>query len=156
MPCGVRQKLTKSRKSSLTFSERVRYLGLVFAQREQSVLAVLILVSLIGIGVWGWRHSVRVNQMIDIDHRAERAAKFQIDLNKATWQEISALPGIGRRLAKEIVDYRDQVGSFSSNEAIQSVSGIGPQTFEQIAPFLQPNSGDRSPALSTPRTASKN
>ena len=110
--------------------------GLLFARSEQRLLVAFILFSLIGIAVWGWRHSSRIEQIIDIDHRSHVSAAFQIDLNTATWTEISTLPGIGDQLARDIVAYRQQIGSFPSNEAIQSVSGIGPLTYQRLAPFL--------------------
>lgn len=113
----------------------------------------MILVSLCGIGLWGWRYAARVNQLIDIDRRTPQVATFQIDLNEATWQEISSLPGIGDLRAKEIVTYRDQIVSFPNNEAIQEVVGIGPKTYQRIAPFLIPISSE-SPVSSPPRTAS--
>lgn len=102
----------------------------------------MVLLSLIGIALWCWRHSTRVNQIIDIDQRTHQTASFQIDLNHATWMEISNLPGIGDQCAKEVVAYREQIGSFASIQDIQDVDGIGPRTFEQIAPFLALVSGE--------------
>jgi len=133
----------------------MRRFGLLFAQSEQKFLVAFLFISLVGIAVWSWRHSTRSKQLIDIDRRSPRTATFQIDLNGSTWMEISTLPGIGDQLAHDIVAYRERVGCFPDNESIQSVSGIGPHTYERIAPFLVPNSSNAdSMAASTP-TASK-
>lgn len=141
-------------KNSHTLAEQVRHLGLLFARKEQPLLAGMVLVSLIGIGFWCWRHSVRTNQIIDIDQRTHQTVSFQIDLNSATWSELSNLPGIGEQRAKDIVAYREQIGSFSSLESIQNVAGIGPRTFEQITPFLAPLSPSRSELTVVPPAAS--
>ena len=133
----------------------MKRLGLLFARAEQKLLAGLVLISLIGIGVWSWRHSARVNETIDIDHRAQRAAAFQIDLNQATWQDICNLPDIGDRLAHDIVAYRDTNGGFPNNEAIQSVSGVGPHKYQQIAPFLLPISSEPASMAAASAAASK-
>jgi len=147
--------VTTPEEKPLTPSERIKRLGLLFEHAEQKLLVGLVLISLIGIGVWSWRHSARVNTIIDIDHRAQRAAAFQIDLNVATWQDISNLPGIGDRLAHDIVAYRDQFGSFQNNDAIQSVSGIGPHKYQAIAPFLLPISSEPASMAAAATDASK-
>lgn len=122
---------------------------------EQNLLAMFLLVSLIGIAVWSWRYSVRVEQIIDIDRRSSQTAAFQIDLNRATWVEISTLPGIGEQLAHDIVAYRQTSGPFPNNEAIQLVSGIGPRTYDRIVPFLTQISPDSASMAATPTAASK-
>ena len=48
-----------------------------------------------------------------------------LDLNAATAEELTALPGIGEALAERIVAYREEHGPFSSVEEIMEVSGIG-------------------------------
>ena len=48
-----------------------------------------------------------------------------LDLNTATAEELTALPGIGEALAQRIVDYREAHGPFEAVEDIMNVSGIG-------------------------------
>ncbi|MDA8563490.1 helix-hairpin-helix domain-containing protein [Mariniblastus sp.] len=136
-------------------AERIKSLGLLFAQSEQKLIVAFLLASLLGIAFWSWRYSTRVEQIIDIDRRSSQTAAFQIDLNNATWMEISNLPGIGDQLAQDIVAYRESSGRFTNNEAIQLVSGIGPRTYAQIAPFLTQISSDPASMAATPSTASK-
>ena len=80
-----------------------------------------------------------------------------LDLNRATADELTALPGIGPVMAARIVDHRRAVGPFPRVEALRGVAGIGPKRFERIAPHLavdprppaaEPVSGgrDRPPA----------
>jgi competence protein ComEA len=55
-----------------------------------------------------------------------------VDLNSATVEQLQTLPGIGPVLAQHIVDYRTQHGPFASVDALQQVSGIGPNKFAQL------------------------
>jgi competence protein ComEA len=55
-----------------------------------------------------------------------------ININTASASELDALPGIGEVLSQAIVDYRTQNGPFVSVDDLQSVSGIGPSTMDDI------------------------
>jgi competence protein ComEA len=59
-----------------------------------------------------------------------------IDLNRATEQELEALPGIGSVLAERIVAHRVETGPFKRVEDLRAVKGIGKKTFEKIRPML--------------------
>jgi competence protein ComEA len=60
------------------------------------------------------------------------SAPAMVDLNTATVEQLQTLPGIGPVLAQHIVDYRTQHGPFTSVDALQQVSGIGPSKFAQL------------------------
>src|SRR6056297_2316031 len=60
-----------------------------------------------------------------------------IDINNANAMELQLLKGIGSTKADAIVKYRETNGSFKKKEAIMSVPGIGPATFEKIKDRLQ-------------------
>lgn len=55
-----------------------------------------------------------------------------ININTAGAAELDKLPGIGPALAQRIIDYRENIGSFSTIEDITKVSGIGPAMFEKM------------------------
>lgn len=59
-----------------------------------------------------------------------------IDINTASFEELDSLPGIGTDKAQKIISYRQENGPFSTIEAIQEVSGIGPATFEKIKALI--------------------
>ena len=55
-----------------------------------------------------------------------------IDINSATAEELTILPGIGDSLAKAIVAYRGENGTFDSLEQLMEVPGIGEGRFAAI------------------------
>lgn len=59
-----------------------------------------------------------------------------LNINTATAEELTALPGIGDVLAQRIVAYRDAHGGFTSVEEIMNVSGIGQKRFESLRDFI--------------------
>lgn len=61
----------------------------------------------------------------------------KIDINKATENELTALPQIGPAKAKAIVAYRDTNGPFATIEAIKNVKGIGDKIFQIIEPQIE-------------------
>ena len=52
-------------------------------------------------------------------------AKGPVDLNRATVDDLDALPGVGPATAAAIVAYRDEHGPFSSVDGLLAVRGIG-------------------------------
>jgi competence protein ComEA len=63
----------------------------------------------------------------------------KIDINQATVEELEKLPGIGPKIAKNIVEYREKNGPFRSIEELLKVKGIGPKKLEQIKKYLNIN-----------------
>ena len=48
----------------------------------------------------------------------------RIDLNKATAEGLTAIPGIGKTMADRIVDWREEYGPFRRVEDLMKVKGI--------------------------------
>jgi competence ComEA-like helix-hairpin-helix protein len=59
-----------------------------------------------------------------------------INLNTATAEDLTQLPGIGPVLAKRIVTYRDTTGFFQEPSQITAVSGIGERSYRAVADRL--------------------
>jgi competence protein ComEA len=59
-----------------------------------------------------------------------------INLNTATLEQLDQLPGVGPAIAQRIIDYRQNVGSFTNIEQITEVKGIGDATFEKIKALI--------------------
>lgn len=75
---------------------------------------------------------------------AEEAAK--VELNSAGEKQFETLPGIGPALAKRIVDYRTENGSFKRVEELMNVKGIGEKKFLRLKDlvYLKQTSSRRS------------
>jgi len=54
-----------------------------------------------------------------------------VHLNTATLEELQTLTGIGPKKAQAILDYRKQIGKFTSIDQLTEVKGIGPKTLEK-------------------------
>jgi competence protein ComEA len=59
-----------------------------------------------------------------------------LSLNRATLEELDALPGIGPTLAEEVLRMRSQKGGFRTLDELKEVPGIGERRFERLAPLL--------------------
>jgi competence protein ComEA len=59
-----------------------------------------------------------------------------ISLNSADQARLEEIPGIGPVRAAAILDYRDQIGGFSSLEELLEIQGIGPSTLEAMRDFI--------------------
>ena len=68
--------------------------------------------------------------------RELRKGEF-LDPDRATARDLDRLPGVGMRLAKEIVSDREIRGPFGSAEALLRVDGIGPAAVRRLEPFLR-------------------
>jgi competence protein ComEA len=55
-----------------------------------------------------------------------------VNINSASADQLTALPGIGPSYAQRIVEYREKNGPFKRVEDILNVRGIGEKTFEKI------------------------
>lgn len=71
------------------------------------------------------------------EHQVHRfdESRLRIDLNKATIQELTLLPGIGETMATRIVADRTAKGRFQSVADLSRVRGIGERTVAEIKPF---------------------
>ncbi len=68
----------------------------------------------------------------DTDEPIDDSNPPKINLNQATSSELVTLPNIGRATAKNIIEWREENGFFSSIEDLLNVSGIGQATLESI------------------------
>lgn len=59
-------------------------------------------------------------------------ANRKININEASKEELTALKGIGEKIAEKIISYRNEHGKFIKIEDITNVSGIGASIFEKI------------------------
>lgn len=95
------------------------------------MLVVIGLLGLYWIRLNGWGRPP-----IEIDRLPARQYDYRLDINHATWIEWTLLEGIGEKMARRIVAFRNAHGPFQTVEDMRRVPGIGPQTWDQIRPWL--------------------
>ena len=63
-----------------------------------------------------------------------------VDLDRATVEDLAAVPGIGPGLAAEVVRDREEHGPFRTPDALRRVRGIGPARMEKARPWIRATS----------------
>lgn len=66
----------------------------------------------------------------------------RININTATAEELTQLPGIGDVLAARIVNYREANGPFQSIDELVNVEGISANKVEELRPFVRVSGDD--------------
>jgi len=61
----------------------------------------------------------------------------QIDINKATAVELTAIPGVGSVIAQRIVEFREKQGPYRRVDDLLKVKGIGEKSLERIRPHVK-------------------
>jgi comEA protein len=69
-------------------------------------------------------------------HIAEAPA-MAVDINRATVEDFAELPGIGPKLARRIVAFREKHGPFRRVEDLLAIRGIGHKKWKKIRPYLR-------------------
>jgi competence protein ComEA len=67
---------------------------------------------------------------------AETANAAKININSATAEQLTSLPGIGPATAKLILEHRTKVGKFSRIEELMNIKGIGEKKFQSIKDLI--------------------
>lgn len=60
----------------------------------------------------------------------------KININTASEEELTGIPGVGESKAKRIVEYREQNGRFESIEDIMKVTGIKENSFRKMRDYI--------------------
>ena len=112
-------------------------------RRLQDPLAELVKIDPKSIGVGQYQH--------DMDQKKLSASltgvvedcvnKVGVDVNTASPSLLSYISGISKVIAKNIVAYREENGSFKSRRELLKVAKLGPKAFEQCAGFLRIRDG---------------
>ena len=74
------------------------------------------------------------------------APSGKVNINTATAQQLTVLPGVGEKLAARIVDYRQKAGGFKNVSELMNVQGIGEKNLAKIQAFLTTSGETARPA----------
>ena len=109
------------------------------ARRLQDPLAELVKIDPKAIGVGQYQHDMPPKQLDEtLDGVVEDCVNsVGVDLNTASVSLLSRVAGINNTIAKNIVAYREENGSFTNRTQLKKVAKLGPKAFEQCAGFLR-------------------
>lgn len=107
-----------------------------------TVLCAGLMVGIL-IGKFGTDRSVKLSAYDQtVDDQSEQTAPYRhetagkININTASAEELSMLPGIGITYAKRIVEHRAKYGPFLTVDELANIKGIGEKRFESIKEYI--------------------
>lgn len=109
------------------------------ARRLQDPLAELVKIDPKSIGVGQYQHDVPPAQLDEALRSVveDCVNSVGVDLNTASPSLLFYVSGLSASVAKNIVLYREENGSFRSRAELRKVPKLGPKAFEQCAGFLR-------------------
>ena len=109
------------------------------AHRVQDPLAELTKIDPKSIGVGQYQHDVDQKLLGEkLDERVEDVVNgVWVDVNTASYTLLQYIAWLSETVAKNIVQYRDENGPFTSKTQLKKVKGLGPKAYEQAVWFLR-------------------
>ena len=107
-------------------------------------LAELVKIDPKSIGVGLYQHDVDQKLLAGkLDNVVESCVNYVgVDVNTASASLLSYVSGLNKRIAENIVKFRETNGKFKIRESLKDVSGLGDKAFEQSAGFLKISGGE--------------
>ncbi|WP_346686491.1 Tex family protein [Megamonas hypermegale] len=114
------------------------------ARRIQDPLAELVKIEPKAIGVGQYQHDVNQKELAQTLNAVIETAvnHVGVELNTASAALLKHIAGINAAVAKNIIKYREEHGSFTNRKELLKVSRLGPNTFTQCAGFLRINNAE--------------
>lgn len=109
------------------------------ARRVQDPLAELVKIDPKSIGVGLYQHDVSQTQLAGKLNDVVESCVNQVgvNLNTASAPLLSYISGLSKRVAQNIVKYREENGMFKNREQIREIEGVGDFRFQQAAGFMR-------------------
>lgn len=113
------------------------------ARRLQDPLAELVKIDPKSIGVGQYQHDMNQKKLTEaLSGVVEDCVNsVGVDLNTASAPLLANISGISNVIAKNIVNYREENGSFKTRRELLKVAKLGPKAFEQCAGFMRIQGG---------------
>ncbi len=113
------------------------------ARRLQDPLAELVKIDPKSIGVGQYQHDMNEKRLTEaLDGVVEDCVnRVGVDLNTASVSLLVHISGINKTIAKNIVAYREENGTFKTRKELLKVAKLGPKAFEQCAGFMRISGG---------------
>lgn len=114
------------------------------AQRLRDPMSALVKIDPKSLGIGQYQHDV--NQK-DLESKLNTTTftlvnKVGVDLNSASYKLLSFVSGISEKLAKNIIEFKSSIGTFTNKKQLLKVKGLGAKAYEQSVGFLRIKNGD--------------
>ncbi|WP_407424482.1 Tex family protein [Methanobrevibacter sp.] len=125
------------------FSEGERS-AVSIARRLQDPLAELVKIDPKSIGVGQYQHDMNQKQLNgSLTGVVEKVVnEVGVDLNTASYSLLNYVSGLNKTTSKNIIEYRNEKGSFKNRQELLNVKKLGKKTFEQCAGFVKIDNPD--------------
>ncbi len=130
--------------------ENEECLGTIFLEQPDTIPRILKIIGVTRPGEWEWpQEKIPCNRAIKVGGNLRVAsiekisgthlisAGKRIDVNLADVEDLTAVPGIGPRLAERIIGRRKEQGRFSGIEELARIQGIGKKKLAVWAPYIE-------------------
>jgi len=113
------------------------------AQRLRDPMATLVKIDPKSLGIGQYQHDVDQKLLLKRldDVTMDLVNRVGVDINSASASLLSHVAGIGAKIAKNIIEFRDENGEFTTKSQLLKVKGLGKKAYEQAAGFIRIKSG---------------
>jgi uncharacterized protein len=113
------------------------------AQRLRDPMAALVKIDPKSLGVGQYQHDVdqKLLEKKLGDVTEDLVNRIGVDPNSASVSLLSYVAGVGAKVARAIVEYREKSGAFTSKQELLKVKGLGAKAYEQCAGFFRIRDG---------------
>lgn len=119
-------------------NEMIRW-AISIAHRIQDPLAELTKIDPKSIWVWQYQHDVDQKYLKEkLDEKVEDTVNsVWVDVNTASYTLLQYIAWLSEKVAKSIVEYRDENWAFTSKAEVKKVKWLWPKAYEQAIGFLR-------------------
>jgi uncharacterized protein len=109
------------------------------AERLRDPMAALVKIDPKSLGIGQYQHDVdqKLLEKKLYDVTVDLVNRVGVDINSASASLLAHVAGIGEKLAKSIIAYREEKGNFKTKSELLHVKGLGKKAYEQAAGFIR-------------------
>jgi len=109
------------------------------AQRLRDPMATLVKIDPKSLGIGQYQHDVNQKLLEKklSDVTEDLVNRVGVDINSASASLLYHVAGLSKKLAQNIIDYRDENSEFRTKSELLKVKGVGKKAYEQAAGFIR-------------------
>jgi len=127
-PVRIRSSLCKIERFSISHTSTAYFL----MRSSTTLVCYIYAAALVGITV-----SCSASQRAVVPQTPKGRSDKSVNINIASADELSRIPGLGPKLAGEIVKFRDEHGRFRRPEHLLLIHGMSDRRYREISPFVK-------------------